>query len=195
MNSKIKLKHFILTLVCLFICNVGKSQNFAVKSNMLNNISGIMSLGAEYQLTAKTSLSLMSSYNPWEYADNSKRKYFLLQPEYRRWLREAYDGCFFGLQANYGQFNVGGSLPWWMASFDTFEENRYQGDLFGVGVTSGYQWILSKRFNIEVAASLGYVHCMYDKYDRSVGTPIIASGLHNYWGITHVGFTLVYIIN
>ncbi len=183
-----------MVMVALCCSNSAKAQGFVLKSNLLCDISGTLNLGAEYSLTPKTSLSIVASYNPWEFEDNAKRKYLLIQPEYRKWLRGVYDGYFVGLQLNYGVFNIGGSLPWWIASFDTFENNRYQGDIYGVGATSGYQWILSPRVNIELAASLGYAHIYYDKYEREAGTVRLDQGIYNYWGITQVGVTLVYYV-
>ncbi len=190
-----KIYKTLLVVVFALCCGEGaKAQGFVVKSNLLSDISGTLSFGAECSLSNKTSLSVMASYNPWQFSDNAKRKYILLQPELRRWLRGVYNGCFWGAQINYGSFNIGGSLPWWVDSFDTFENNRYQGDFYGLGATSGYQWILSPRMNLEVAASLGYAHVTYDKYDLAVGTPRLGRGIYNYWGITQVGVTLVYYI-
>ncbi|MFI3322480.1 MAG: DUF3575 domain-containing protein [Rikenellaceae bacterium] len=194
MKIKSIYKALFVMMVALGCGNSVKAQGFVIKSNLLCDLSGSFSLGAEYPLTEKSSLSLMANYNPWEFEDNAKRKYMLIQPEYRKWVRGVYDGYFWGIQLNYATFNIGGSLPWWIDSFDTFENNRYQGDLYGMGATTGYQWILSPRLNLEVAASLGYAHICYDKYDRPEGTPRIEQGIHNYWGITQIGLTLVYYI-
>ncbi len=194
MTIKSVCKVLFVMMVALCCGNSAKAQDFALKSNLLCDVSGTLSLGTEYPLGKRSSLSLMASYNPWGFKDNAKRKYMLIQPEYRRWIRGVYDGYFWGIQLNYATFNVGGSLPWWVASFDTFEDNRYQGDLYGVGATSGYQWILSPLFNLEFAASLGYAHMFYDKYDRAEGSPRIEQGVHNYWGITQIAVTLIYYI-
>ncbi|MFR9651197.1 MAG: DUF3575 domain-containing protein [Rikenellaceae bacterium] len=194
MSTKCIHRALFIMMVVLCCNNSAKAQNLAIKSNLLCDISGTLNLGAEYSLAPKTSLSIEASYNPWEYSDNAKRKYILIQPEYRRWMRGVYDGYFIGAQLNYGAFNVGGKLPWWIASFDTLENNRYQGDLFGFGFTSGYQWILSPRLNLEASASVGYAYIIYEKYEREAGTPMIGEGTHNYWGITHVGLTLVYYL-
>ncbi len=194
-----KYKHLVRILLMVIISfsfkNYTHAQNFVFKTNLLCDISGTLNAGSEYSLTDKSSISLMVNYNPWEFGDNAKRKYLLIQPEYRKWLRGVYDGYFVGVQANYGVFNVGGKLPWWIASYDTFENHRYQGDLFGVGATSGYHWIVSPRFNIETAVSVGYAHMKYDKYERAVAAPKVEQGIHNYWGITQVGVSLVYYIN
>lgn len=186
----------VLIAIIFFFSFSGESsaQDLVLKTNLLCDLSGTLNLGAEYSLSQKSSLSLMTSYNPWEFEDNAKRKYILLQPEYRRWMRGVYDGYFVGAQLNYGSFNVGGKLPWWIASYDTFENNRYQGDLYGLGMTSGYQWILTPRLNLETAVSVGYAHICYSKYEREAGTPMIEKGIQNYWGITQVGVTLTYYI-
>lgn len=188
----------IYAILFVFVLNLGavvSAQGLTLKSNLLTDVSGSLSLGAEYGLSDKTSLSLMASYNPWEFSDNAKRKYLLIQPEYRKWLRGVYNGYFVGFQANYGIYNVGGQLPWYINSCDLIENNRYQGEIYGVGVTSGYQWILSSRLNLEVAGSIGYLYCTYDKYEREAGTPVLEQGIYNHWGITSLAVTLVYYIN
>lgn len=194
MNYRWIYKTIVVAIIFFSLNNSAFAQGFVLKSNLLCDASGTFNLGTEFSLNEKTSLSLVASYNPWEYSDNAKRKYILVQPEYRTWLRGAFDGYFLGAQLNYAVFNVGGKLPWWMSSFDTIEKNRYQGNLYGIGVTNGYQWIISPRLNIEVAASIGYARIIYDKYDRVVGTPKLEQGVHNYWGITQLGVTLVYYI-
>ncbi len=39
------------------------------------------------------------------------------------------------------------------------KEHRYEGYFWGGGLSAGYQWVVSNRFNIE--ASLGHRLCTY----------------------------------
>ena len=195
MNKKVVCKKTLLFMSLLFCCCIGtKAQGGIVKTNLFTDIVGTLSIGGEYQLSAKTSASLMLSYNAWTKSDdNKKMNYFLIQPEYRKWLRGVYNGYFVGVQANYGQYNVGGMYPWYIASMKKLDNSRFQGDLIGVGISNGYQWVLSPRFNLELSASVGFLHCTYNKYYLGGFTPISKS-THNHWGLTQLGLTLVYYI-
>lgn len=44
------------------------------------------------------------------------------------------------------------------------KDHRYEGYFWGGGLSAGYQWVISNRFNIEASFGVGYVHTRYDKY-------------------------------
>ena len=41
---------------------------------------------------------------------------------------------------------------------------RYQGRLYGGGLSIGHSWILKKRWSLEASIGLGYARILYDKY-------------------------------
>ena len=73
------------------------------------------------------------------------------------------------------------------------KDYRYQGSFAGIGATYGYQWILSRHFNIEAEIGVGYNHVWYDKYPCYECGSKIADGGSNYLGITKLGISLLYI--
>ena len=46
--------------------------------------------------------------------------------------------------------------------------DRYDGSLYGVGISYGYQWIISKRWSMEATIGVGYARLKYD----NVGKPL-----------------------
>ena len=82
-----------------------------------------------------------------------------VQQELRYWTCEVFNGWFFGLHAHGGQMNIGGvDVPsCFRKGTGNMKDHRYEGYFWGGGLSAGYQWVLSNRFNIE--ASLVSVTC------------------------------------
>lgn len=70
---------------------------------------------------------------------------------------------------------------------------RYQGSFLGAGATYGYQWILSRHWNIEAEVGVGYAHVWYDKYACGECGARLADGGTNYFGITKLGISFLYL--
>ena len=53
---------------------------------------------------------------------------------------EKFNGHFLGVHAHYADYNVGG-IKFLSKNMENY---RYQGNLYGAGLSYGYQWLLSK---------------------------------------------------
>lgn len=166
-----------------------KTPRWAVKSNVLLNLTGSISLGTEIKTGEKYSFDLSVSYNPWEFHVNKNMKHILVQPEMRYWLCEPFNGHFFGLHGLYAHYNLTG-LPF----SDYMKKSRLQGDLYGVGLSYGYQWSLSKRWSLEGNFGVGYVHASYDRYACETCKDYIGSESKNYFAPTKASLSVIYFI-
>lgn len=179
----------------LFICFYPqvRSQEVAVKTNMAYWATTTPNLGLEFALSKKSTIDISGGLNPFEFSDNKRFKHWLIQPEYRWWLCETFNGHFFGAHAHGAQFNVGGwDIP--VGRLDAFKDKRYEGYLYGGGLSYGYQWVISNRWNLEATIGAGYARIHYDKYPcKDCGTKL-DEGTYNYWGITKVGLSVIYFI-
>mgnify|MGYP000337971219 CR=1 FL=1 len=101
-------------------------------------------LGIEVGLAKKLTLDISGNYNPWKFGDDRQIKHWLVQPELRYWLCERFNGSFFGLHGHYGEMNVSNLNIFGMG------HDRYDGNLYGAGISYGYQWIISKRWSMEL---------------------------------------------
>ena len=79
-----------------------------------------------------------------------------LQPGLRRWLYEAYAGHFWAAHLAVARYNIG-NAHW-----------HYKGWLAGIGVSYGYAWLLSKRWNLSVEAGVGLYYMKDRKRDHCV---------------------------
>lgn len=177
---------FILTIASP---NKVLSQDIALKSNVLYDLTRTFNIGGEIRCDNNHSLHVSVNYNPWDSEENKKMKHFLIQPEYRYWFNETFIGSFVGVQAHFAQFNFAGTTP-----FRTVKDNRYQGNMIGCGVTYGYQWLLSSFWSLEASLSVGYAHLEYDKYGPGKGDALIEKSHANYFGPTQAGISFIYFI-
>jgi len=170
-----------------------QTPNFALKTNLLHDLTTSLNLGVELKIIRKITLDMPFTLNPWTYnrAENTKSKFFLAQPELRFWSCEAFNGHFFGIHGHYAYYNVG-HLP-----FPPFPEtmnlHRFEGKLLGAGVTYGYHWLVSPRWSIDAEIGAGYARLWYDKFPCYACAKLIAHEQRNYFGVTRAGISLLYL--
>ena len=166
-------------------------QKFAVKSNLLYDATATINLGVEMGLSKKWTLDLSGNYNGWKFGDDMRWKHWMVQPEARYWLCEKFNGHFLGVHAHYADFNVGG-LPGIFS--ENMQKNRYQGHLYGGGISIGHSWILKKRWSIEASLGLGYARIIYEKYPCATCGTKQKDTSKNYVGPTKASVSLIYVI-
>lgn len=168
------------------------AQNVAIKTNLLYWSTTTPNLGIEGSIARKHSLQLFYGLNPWKSSGGKSIRHWVLQPEYRYWFCEAFNGWFLGAHLMGGEFNAGGvELP--LGLFNDLKEHRYEGWYVGGGVTVGYQWMISRHWNFEASLGLGYDYINYDKYKCGVCGELLKSSHAHYWGPTKAALTFLYI--
>ena len=168
-------------------------QTLGLKSNFLYWGTVTPNLGMEFSLGPKTTLEVGGGYHPFALSNDKRFKHWLVQPELRYWFCEGFNGHFLGLHFHGAQYNVGGiDIPFgWL---DILQDNRYQGYLYGGGLSYGYQWILSKRWNLELNLGGGYARIHYEKFPcQKCGTKE-KEGNYDYFGVTKAAVSLIYVI-
>lgn len=189
-----KIRTFLLLLLLLGGFQVASAQKAAIKSNLLYwGAVASPNVGMEFALGKRTTLELGGGFNLWNLKDGKRFKHWLVQPELRYWMCEAFNGHFFGLHAHGAQFNVGGwDIP--LGRLAAFKDTRYQGYLYGAGLSYGYHWILSPRWNFELSLGGGFARIHYEKFPCVHCGSKLAEGDHTYFGVTRAAVSLVYLI-
>lgn len=203
-------KNFLLSLVLLalvygktysqesdkidFLPSKETLPTVALKSNLLVDATATFNIGGEFRLSRYLTLDASINYNPWQFSNNRKWKHFLIQPELRYWINEPFNKHFIGTHLLYTHYNVGNlDLP--LGIFPGLKEYRYQGDAFGLGVSYGYQWILSPRWNLEASFGFGYLYLNYSQYNcKTCGEKVKNNGPKHYFGPTKAAISLIYVI-
>ncbi|MDR2912977.1 MAG: DUF3575 domain-containing protein [Alistipes sp.] len=162
-----------------------------IKTNLLADLTTTLSLGVEFRTGEHTSVDIPVYWNPWEFRNGATEwRHIAVQPEFRYWLKETFRGHFFGLHAHYAFYNVGG-LP--HGPFTEYmHNNRFQGDLYGAGISWGHRWNFNERWGLEVTAGLGFAHLDYDIYDCIPCGTMTGTEVKNYFGPTKLGVNLIF---
>lgn len=179
-----------LGLLCSFCVH---GQKAALKTNLVADATTTINLAAEIGIKPKTTLDIYVNYNPWSLGSNKQFKYVMLQPEYRYWFCERFSGHFIGVHAHAGIFNIGGiDMPFGIWS--NLKDHRYEGEFIGAGVSYGYQWVLSKHWNLEGNIGAGYAYVNFDKYKCKTCGKLQEKDKHkHYIGPTKAAISLVYL--
>lgn len=198
------MKYLCSLALAILSCFCASAQ-FAVKTNLLYDATTTPNLGVEVGIGLKSSINLVYGLNPWSFKSEShgerKAKHWVLMPEYRWWACSKFNGHFLGVHAMGGEFNsanVSIPVPGFFFSGENLtsgvKESRYKGAFVGIGFTYGYQWILSRHWNLEAEIGVGYNHVWYDRYRCGDCGGKLKSGGTNYVGVTKVGLSIIYIL-
>ena len=189
------IRNILISALLVFAMALPASaQNVAVKTNALYWATTTPNIGVEVSVAKQHSLQLFYGLNPWKQSggDQTSLRHWLLMPEYRYWFCESFNGWFVGAHLMGGQFNVGGvDLPFGL--MPTLENRRYEGWYAGGGVTAGYQWVLSRHWNIEASLGVGYDYIKYDKFRCGECGERLKSGHTNYIGPTKLALSVMYV--
>lgn len=197
----IKLKQgFLILLLCTCFSGLCRSQNFevtpptfALKTNALSWATGTFNAGGEFRLSNRYTLSLFAGYNPWSFEDNKKWKNIHVMPELRYWTCSPFGGHFFGAHLLYSHYNAGNlKLPF--SLFPELETERWEGDMFGAGLSYGYSFYLSPRWSLEATIGVGYAYLTYDRFKCAECGERLGDSAQHYFGPTKAGISLIYII-
>ena len=132
------------------------AQIFAVRANALAACSATLNVGAEAALTDNWSLELSGYWNPVQTASLSMN-FHAVQLGGRYWFYESFVGHFLGQHLTYVGYDLGSRTK------------RYKGHACGLGVSYGYAWMLSKRWNVAVEAGAGLYRTKDTRRDPTVG--------------------------
>lgn len=180
-------------LILLGMVSMTHAQQIAIKSNLAYWGTATPNIGVELGLSPKSTVELIGGLNVFTFQNDKKFKHWLLQPEYRWWFCERFDGLFLGAHLHGGQFNVSCcNIPF--GRFAYLDDGRHQGFLYGGGLGAGYQWLISPRWSFELSAGAGYARIHYDKFQCADCGTKVDDGIYNYWGLTKLELSFLYFI-
>lgn len=212
------MRRIALTALLAFTASTLSAQ-FAVKTNLLGWATTTPNIGIEIGAGHHSTIELMGYINPWNFKDGKYFHFYTVQPEYRYWFCEKFNGWFLGVHLMGGQYNVKGiNFPFkaltWGNVYDqnpdfadaadhkggwpdvaTANENgafrHVEAWYAGAGISAGYQWMLSKHWNLEASLGIGYVYSDL-KYIGRCQRDINRQHM-NYVGLTNAQVSFLYI--
>ena len=150
-----------LLLAALVCCGTLSSQELSVSTNVLGLAElGTMNMEASWGFSRHWSANLGVRYNPFTFpgregvADQMQARQRTVALGGRYWPWHIHSGWWLAGKAQYQEYNRGGLT----------EAETSEGDRIGGGLTGGYTYMLSPRFNLEVGAGVWAGYETYTTY-------------------------------
>lgn len=200
------MKRYLIIVVTLLLASAAalNAQKIGLKTNALYWATTTPNLGMEFAISDRFTFEVEGGYNPWTLCPdvNRKAKHFLVSPELRYWFCEAFNGHFIGINGNYTQFNAGGihvANAFYKTTskgyfIDELQNSRLEGWAAGGGLTYGYAYPISRRWNMELTLGVSYWYTEYDKYESKTCGLFQESGIRKVVGPTSLGISFIYLI-
>ncbi|MCJ7932814.1 MAG: DUF3575 domain-containing protein [Chryseobacterium sp.] len=154
----------------------GQDKSLYIKGNALFAPIGILNVGAEKQLSSKYTLQGDVFISPWKSFAGHELQYYSASVEGRYYFQEAFKHWYIGANLGFAAYNVQ-KWNYWNDTIhvndngETFvNSNLHQkGYSILLGVTAGYQFQLSERWNLDIYGTVGTSQSFYKGYDRTTG--------------------------
>ncbi|MEC5171822.1 DUF3575 domain-containing protein [Chryseobacterium nepalense] len=178
---KIRLLTGFLTLFILGNLNAQEQENINekrvyIKGNALLIPIGIVNLAVEHQLNKKFTIQGDIFISPWKSFDGHELQYYSISAEGRYYFNQAFRHFYVGANIATSAFtlqkwNYWPNEPYYNDYGDVYRSsNLYQkGYSVIFGVTLGYQFKVSERWNIDLYGIVGTSQDFYKGYDRTTG--------------------------
>lgn len=203
-----QMKRYLIISIVAFLASIcgASAQKVAIKTNALYWATATPNLGMEFAMGERWTFELEGGYNPWTLNkdSNMKMKHWLVSPEFRYWFCNSFQGHFIGVNGNYTQFNIG-SIPVQIpkAFINIYpddipelnlEKSRIEGWAVGAGLTYGYAFPISRRWNMELTAGFGWWYTVYDQFESRTCGLFQQTVKKHALGPTSLGVSFVYMI-
>jgi hypothetical protein len=137
------MKRILMIAALMLTVGTGaRAQFYSVKTNALGWAAGTINAGVEVSAGKRWSVEVSGYWNPVR-ADRFSAKAWWVQPAVRYWLYEHFVGHFAAAHPAYGRYDIGNG------------ERHYEGWFAGLGISYGYTWILTKRWNLTAEGGIG----------------------------------------
>lgn len=193
MNKRLKR---VMTAIVLLFSASANAQELAVKTNLVSDVLLSPNIGVEAGLHPRWTMNVTGELNAWP-LNGHKWKHWFVRPELRYWFCRRFAGHFAGVHLIGGQYNFANidmNFKFAGSDFRNLADRRYQGWGAGAGIAYGYDWIISKHWNIEATVGVGWIYTRFDSYPcAKCGSKIDSNKPHNYVGPTTAALNIVYL--
>lgn len=149
---------FFATVFTVIAVSNLSAQIFAIKTNAPAWLTFTPNVGIEAVIAPKVSINADVMVNALG-ALSEKYDFYvgIVSPGVRYWFKDAFAGSFVGANLSVGAADI------------TWKSKRYQGVAYGGGLSYGYAWVMSKRWNLEGELGLGLYNATYRTNEGPTG--------------------------
>lgn len=153
-----------------------EDKGLYVKGNALFLPVGILNLGIEKQISPKYTLQGDVFISPWKSFAGHELQFYSVSAEGRYYFKEAFKHWYIGANVSVAAYKAS-KWNYWNDNVFQKDDGEYitnsnvyqKGYSIMLGVTGGYQFQLSDRWNLDLYATIGTSQSFYKGYDRTTG--------------------------
>ncbi len=150
-----KKKIFLAAIFCGFAL-IGRAQSYSLRTNIVGLASANLNIEASMTLNRNWSLHVPLQYNPFIIHDRKQFRNFYMAPGARYWFLQSYIGSFIGMYGTGAVYSIGNLFG---------NKHRYEGSAYGLGVSFGHAYQLSRRWNFEWEVGAGLSWVKYKRFE------------------------------
>lgn len=147
-------KEILFLGILLGVCLASPAQFYSARTNLIGLATGNINLEGSMTLNRRWSLHLPVQYNPFVFKDNRQFRNLTVMPGVRYWFVESYSNFFVGMNTLASGYSIG----------RIWNKKRYEGEGYGIGLSIGKAYPLSKTWNIEWELGGAAVWARYNEY-------------------------------
>ena len=154
-----KLRLIVAILLFSFL-TPSYGQKFSVSTDLVGYAAlGTFNIDVSYAFSRHWSVEAGARYNPFTFHEGDpERQFQYRQQSYsvgaRLWPWHIWSGWWFASKMRYQEYNAGGIIS----------RETQEGDRFGIGLYSGYTYMVSEHFNVEFGLGLWGGVDLYKRY-------------------------------
>lgn len=158
------------------------AQRIALKTNLLYWTTLSPNIELETRLSPKFTSSIAVTGNFAKVKDYEPG-FIAVEPELRYWFERPMARHFIGVSGLYTDYDI------------KWKNMRHDGDAIGAGVVYGYDFVVGRRWNVELSLAAGMVHIRDIKYNSKTETrPEEPNNTGWKPALMRAGITLSYIL-
>lgn len=167
-------------------------SSYALKTNLLLWGFATPNLAIEKCISKNVSVELLLGIKKVNSEYESRSFSYIIQPEIRYWISNCFNGFYVGYHFYYSNYGAGDIIfPFQRTGYP--HDDFYEGYLYGMGASVGYQKRINKHLAVEGVIGTGYIHLDYGRINWNNSWENKKSLDDNYWGITKAAINIVYL--
>lgn len=180
------MKKILLLAVIIILPMCAKAQTY-VKLNGLYWAAGVVNGSVETWLNDNMTLNVDAVFSPWKSINGYPFILGQLVPEVRYYTNSIFDGFYVGAFASLHTIK--------MPTFGSIENKEYyKGSGYGLGVSAGYQFFITNRWNLDLYIGYGWTHLNQKRYDRKTDEATTGYNGKGKWLPMKVGVAISYAL-
>ena len=178
------MKKRILLLAVIILPLFASAQTY-VKLNGLYWAAGVINGSVETWINDNMTFNVDAVFSPWSSIDSYPFVLGQLVPEVRYYTNSIFDGFYVGAFASLHTYK--------MAKWSSLKSEQYfKGSGYGMGLSAGYQFFITNRWNLDLYVGYGWAYGNHKKYDINTDEAVTGSKGTGTWIPMKIGVGISY---